>query len=97
MEYKKFIYPSFNLYTVKTNRFKTCQMEIIFKSEADRKDVMLKTFLADIMSDCSSKYHTRKDVARTMQIIKKIDKNRIVIVTNSREVLGLGFKEELNQ
>ena len=40
---------------------------------------------------------TRKDVARTMQIIKKIDKNSFVIVTNSREVLGLGFKEELNQ
>ena len=67
MEYKKFEYPSFNLYTVKTNRFKTCQMEIIFKSEADRKDVMLKTFLADIMSDCSSKYHTRKDVARRLE------------------------------
>ena len=40
---------------------------------------------------------TRKDVARTMQIIKRIDKNSFVIVTNSREVLGLGFKEELNQ
>ena len=40
---------------------------------------------------------TRKDVASTMQIIKKIDKNSFVIVTNSREVLGLGFKEELNQ
>ena len=40
---------------------------------------------------------TRKDVARTMQIIKRIDKNSFVIVTNSREVLGLGFKGELNQ
>ena len=67
MEYRKFEYPSFNLYTVKTNRFKTCQMEIIFKDEARREDVMLKTFLADIMSDCSSKYHTRKDVARTLE------------------------------
>ena len=67
MEYKKFEYPSFNLYTVKTNRFKTCQMEIIFKNEARREDVTIKTFLADIMSDCSSKYPTRKDVARKLE------------------------------
>lgn len=67
MEYKKFEYPSFNLYTVKTNRFKTCQMEIIFKSKASREEAMLKTFLADIMSDCSKKYHTRKDVARYLE------------------------------
>ena len=67
MEYKKFEYPSFNLYTVKTNRFKTCQMEIIFKDEARKEDVLLKTFLADIMSDCSSKYHTRKEVAKELE------------------------------
>ena len=42
-------------------------MEIIFKSKADRKDVMLKTFLADIMSDCSAKYHSRKEVARKLE------------------------------
>ena len=67
MEYRKFEYPSFNLYTVKTNRFKTCQMEIIFKDEARREDVMLKTFLADLMTDCSSKYHSRKEVARYLE------------------------------
>lgn len=67
MEYRKFEYPSFNLYTVKTNRFKTCQMEIIFQDQADRKNVMLKTFLADLMTDCSDLYPTRKDVARTLE------------------------------
>lgn len=38
---------------------------------------------------------TRKDVARTIQIITKIDKNSFVIVTNSRKVLGLGFKDNV--
>ena len=52
---------------VKTNKFKTCQMEIIFRGEAQREDAMVKTFLADIMSDCSEKYSTRKDVARTLE------------------------------
>ena len=35
---------------------------------------------------------TRKDVGHTIQIIRKIDKKSFVIITNSREVLGLGFK-----
>ena len=67
MEYKKFEYPSFNLYTVKTNRFKTCQMEIIFKDEASRESAMLKTFLADLMTDGSERYASRKEVARTLE------------------------------
>ena len=67
MEYKNFEYPSFNLYTVKTNRFKTCQMEIIFKDEASRESAMLKTFLADLMTDCSERYASRKEVARTLE------------------------------
>ena len=37
---------------------------------------------------------TRKDVANTIQIIRRIDKKSFVIITNSREVLGLGFKNE---
>ena len=37
---------------------------------------------------------TRKDVGHTIQIIRKIDKKGFVIITNSREVLGLGFKNE---
>ena len=67
MEYRKFEYPSFNLYTVKTNRFKTCQMEIIFKEESKKENVLLRTFLADLMSDCSQEYATRKDVARKLE------------------------------
>ena len=37
---------------------------------------------------------TRKDIAKTIQIIRKLDKKSFVIITNSREVLGLGFKNE---
>lgn len=37
---------------------------------------------------------TRKDVGNTIQIIKKIDRRSFIIITNSREVLGLGFKKQ---
>ena len=36
---------------------------------------------------------TRKDIASVIQIITEIDKRSFVIVTNSREVWGLGFKK----
>lgn len=67
MEYKKYEYPSFNIYTVKTNRFKTCQMEIIFKDDVKKGNLLLKTFLADIMSDCSEAYPSRKEVVKKLE------------------------------
>ena len=35
---------------------------------------------------------TRGDVSKVTEIAKKIDKNSFIIITNSREVLGQGFK-----
>ena len=35
---------------------------------------------------------TRRDVSKVTEIAKKLDKNSFIIITNSREVLGQGFK-----
>lgn len=67
MEYKKYEFPNFNLYTIKTNRFKTCQMQIIFSSEASKKEMLSKTFLADFLTECSNKYNSRKMIARELE------------------------------
>lgn len=67
MEYKTYEYPSFNLYTVKTNRFKTVQMEIIFRDEVKKDTMLAKTFLVDLMTDVSDKYKSRKDMARHLE------------------------------
>lgn len=37
---------------------------------------------------------TRRDIAKIKEVAKKIDENSFIIVTNSREVVGLGFKDE---
>lgn len=37
---------------------------------------------------------TRRDIAKIKEVAKKIDRDSFIIVTNSREVVGLGFKEE---
>lgn len=67
MEYKTYNYPSFNIYTVKTNRFKTCSMEIIYRDEVARDNVMVKTMLGDLMTDCSNKYKTRREVVKKLE------------------------------
>lgn len=67
MEYKTYEYPSFNLYTVKTNRFKTIQMEIIFRDEVKKDNLLIKTFLADIMTDVSDKYKSRKEMVKKLE------------------------------
>lgn len=67
MEYKKYEYPSFNLYTVKTNRFKTAQMEIIFRDKVKKGNLLTKTFLADLMTDCSNHYRSRKEVVKKLE------------------------------
>lgn len=67
MEYKHYEYPSFHLYTVKTNRFKTCQMEIVFRDEVKEDELLAKTFLVDLMTDCSKDYKSRKEVARKLE------------------------------
>ena len=37
----------------------------------------------------------RNDIASVKQLVKKIDSKAFIIVTNSREVLGIGFNEEM--
>ena len=37
---------------------------------------------------------SRRDIAKIKIIARKIDKNSFIVITNSREVVGLGFKKE---
>lgn len=67
MEYKTYEYPSFNLYTVKTNRFKTIQMEIIFRDEVKKDNLLAKTFLVDLMTDVCATYKSRKDMVKHLE------------------------------
>ena len=67
MEYKCYEYPSFKIHTIRTNRFKTVNMEIIFRDETVKEKCLVKTFLADIMTDCSNQYSSRKEVVKKLE------------------------------
>ena len=63
MEYKEYKCNSYNIHTIKTDKFKTVRMEIIFSRNAEKEKMPSFTFLADILTDSSKKYQTRKDIA----------------------------------
>ncbi len=71
MEYKKCDCNSYQIHTVKTDKFKTVRMEIIFSREVEKEKMPIFTFLADILSDCSKKYQRRKDMAIRLEELYK--------------------------
>ncbi|MBQ6687139.1 MAG: insulinase family protein [Bacilli bacterium] len=66
MKYKKYEFPSFNVYTVKCDKFKSCHMEIIYRDNFNEEDFINRSLIGDIVTICSQKYPKPKDV-----VIKK--------------------------
>ncbi len=62
MKYKTYNCNSFNVHTIKTDKFKTCHMEVIFRDIADKDTIGDYSFLADILSESSKKYPKKKDL-----------------------------------
>ncbi len=71
MEYKKTNCNSYNIHTIKTDKFKTVRMEIIFSLEVKKEILPIYTFLCDILTDCSKKYQRRKDIAIRLEELYK--------------------------
>ncbi len=63
MEYLDYDCGPYKLHLIKTNKFKTVHMEVIFRSKIDSETVQKRTILCDLLTDCSKKYPTKKDIA----------------------------------
>lgn len=71
MEYKKYDCNSYNIHTIKTDKFKTVRMEIIFSREVEKELMPTFTFLCDILTDSSKYYQRRKDIAIRLEELYK--------------------------
>ena len=71
MEYQKHNCNSYNIHTIKTDKFKTVRMEIIFSREVKKDEMAAFTFLCDLLTDSSKKYKTRKDIAIRLEELYK--------------------------
>lgn len=67
MQYKKIELGSYNLHMIKTDRFKTVNVQIIFSDKIVKEDITKRNFLSDILTYSSKKYKTKRDISITSQ------------------------------
>lgn len=73
MEYQKFNCNSFNIHTIKTNKFKSIHLEVIFRNKLTKESLPMYTLLCDILTDSCALYKTRKEMAiKTEELYKTI-------------------------
>ena len=60
MIYKTFKTKTYNIYTIKTDRFKTCHMEIIFRNNIKKEDITKRSVLTELIVENTKKYNTRR-------------------------------------
>ena len=62
MKYKTYNCNSFNVHTIKTDKFKTSHVEVIFRDIANKDEMGAYSFLADMLSQSSKTYPRKKDL-----------------------------------
>lgn len=67
MKYIKKDCGSFNLHMIKTNKFKTINMSIIFRDKIKKEDITIRNFLSDILVYSNNKYKKRKQMKQKQQ------------------------------
>ena len=72
MKYKTYNCNSFNVYTIKTDRFKTSHIEVIFRDIANKEEMGAYSFLADMLSQSSKTYPRKKDLITRFEELYKI-------------------------
>lgn len=67
MTYKEYKNEAYNLYTIKTDKFKTCHMEIVFYNKFDKNKITELNMLTDLLFFTSKKYNKRKLVVEKLE------------------------------
>ena len=71
MTYKTYECNSFNVHTIKTDRFKTVHMEIIFRKNALESELPSYSFLSDILTYSTKKYPKRREFMTYLEELYK--------------------------
>ena len=92
MKYKTYNCNSFNVHTIKTDKFKTSHVEVIFRDIANKDKMGAYSFLADMLSQSSKTYPRKKDLITRFEELYKI----IVYATTLRVGNVLDFHVSLD-
>ncbi len=63
MEYKIYDCNSYRIHTIKTDKFKNCSMEIMFRNKLKKNEITQNNMLVDMLMHSSEKYPKRRNVA----------------------------------
>ena len=80
MIYKTYNNKSYNIYTIKTNKFKTCHMEIIFRNNIERETITKRGMLTEMLVENSKKYKTRREMIIELEELYKSIENKYEIL-----------------
>lgn len=58
---------SYNLHMIKTDRFKTININLIFRKKVNKEEITKRNFLADMLTYTSKSYPTRREMATIQQ------------------------------
>ena len=67
MEYKVYDCNSYRIHTIKTDKFKNCSIEIMFRNEIEKSKITENNMLVDMLMHSSKKYPKRRDVAIVLE------------------------------
>ena len=67
LKYKKKEFKAYNLHMIKTDKFKTINMEIIFSNIIKKDKITINNFLGSILSYTTKKYPTKIDYSRKLE------------------------------
>lgn len=62
MEYKKYEFETYNIYTIKTDKFKNCHMEVVYYDNIEKENLAKINFLTSMLCHSSKNYPKRKDL-----------------------------------
>lgn len=62
MIYKKQNFGGYNLHTIKTDKFKLCHIEIIFRNKVVKEDITKRKVLFDVLCETSKNYPHHRDL-----------------------------------
>lgn len=71
MQIKDYDLEAYRLHIIKSDKVKTCHMEIHFRDKVNKDNIYYKSMIADMLSDCSSKHENRKKVVENLEELYK--------------------------
>ena len=71
MEHIKIDCKSYNIHTIKTNRFKTTKIEVVFRMPIEKDNLGVSSFLSEVMAQSSKKYPNRRAMAIKLENLYK--------------------------